>query len=141
MKLCVLLPLLVTSLFTPTSAVSRQARKPSQATAVSVAKSPMWTEADKRQLLAKAQRRDADAQSWLGAAYAQGWFGQADFQDGLKGLRKAAKSGNPDAQNELGQMYEDAEGVPQNYAQAASGMEQLRNTSRTSAVVVREEIT
>src|SRR5215467_6097985 len=56
---------------------------------------------------------------WLGTGYEQGWFGKADSQEALKWTRRAAKRGDPDAQNGLGQMYENGEGVPQNYAQAA----------------------
>ena len=56
---------------------------------------------------------------WLGAGYEQGWFGKADYQEAVKWLRRAAKRGDPDAQNNLGQMYENGEGVPQSYAQAA----------------------
>jgi tetratricopeptide (TPR) repeat protein len=56
---------------------------------------------------------------WLGTGYEQGWFGMADYQEALKWTRRAAKRGDPDAQNGLGQMYENGEGVPQNYAQAA----------------------
>ena len=56
---------------------------------------------------------------WLGTGYEQGWFGKADYQEALKWTRRAAKRGDPDAQNGLGQMYENGEGVPQNYAQAA----------------------
>jgi len=37
----------------------------------------------------------------------------------MKWLQRAAKHGNPDAQNNLGQMYEDGEGVPKNYVLAA----------------------
>lgn len=119
MKLCALLLLLVAPPFAHTPAVSRQVPESSQADVASVPKSQMWTEADERKLLAKAQRGDVDAQSWLGTFYEQGWFGKPDFQEALKWLRRAAKCGNADAQNELGQMYEDGEGVRQNYAQAA----------------------
>ena len=56
---------------------------------------------------------------WLGAGYEQGWFGKADYQEALKWTRRAAKRGDPDAQNGLGKMYENGEAVPQNYAQAA----------------------
>lgn len=119
MKLCVLFLLFVTPLFAPTPVVSRQVPKSSQADVASVSKSQMWTEADEKKLLAKAQRGDVDAQSWLGTFYEQGWFGKADIQEALKWLRRAAKRGNADAQNELGQMYEHGEGVLRNYAQAA----------------------
>ena len=60
---------------------------------------------DKQTLLAKAQQGDVSAQFWLGTGYEQGWFGKADC--------------NPDAQNCLGQMYEDGEGAPQNDVLAA----------------------
>ena len=56
---------------------------------------------------------------WLGAAYEQGWFGKANFHEALKWFRKAAAQGDPDAQNALGQMYSDGEGVRQDCAEAA----------------------
>ena len=56
---------------------------------------------------------------WLGATYEQAWFGKTDFQAALKWYRKAGAQGDADAQNNLGQMYEDGEGVQQNYALAA----------------------
>ena len=56
---------------------------------------------------------------WLGAAYEQGWFGNTNFHKALKWFRKAAAQGDPDAQNSLGQMYQDGEGVQQNCTEAA----------------------
>jgi len=56
---------------------------------------------------------------WLASAYEQGWFGKANFSEALKWFRRSAQQGNPDAQNSLGQMYEDGEGVIQNYSLAA----------------------
>jgi TPR repeat protein len=64
-----------------------------------------WTEGERTELLTKAQRRDADSQMWLAAAYEQGRFGERNFSEA--------------AQNALGQMYEDGEGVKQNYVIAA----------------------
>lgn len=119
MKLHVLLSLFVVPLAAPTLVVGQQTSRSMQAAPASTSQSSRWTEADKKALLARAQRGDTDAQSWLGTFYRQGWFGKADFQEALKWLRRAAKRGNADAQNELGQMYEDGEGVRQNYAQAA----------------------
>ena len=55
---------------------------------------------------------------WLACAYEQAWFGKTNFPEALKWFRKSAEQGNPDAQNELGQMYENGEGVTQNYALA-----------------------
>ena len=54
----------------------------------------------------KAQQGDAGSQMWLGCAYEQGWFGKTDFAEALKWFRKSAATGNADAQNELGRMYE-----------------------------------
>lgn len=119
MKPHVLLSLFVVPLAAPTLVVSQQIPPSMQATAAAASQSSKWTEGDKKVLLAKAQRGDADAQFWLGAAYEQGWFGKADFQEALVWLQSAARRGNADAQNALGQMYEDGEGLQQNYAQAA----------------------
>jgi TPR repeat protein len=69
------------------------------------------TEADRMQLLARAERGDKHAQMWLGASYEQGRFGKTDFQEALKWFRKAVAQGDPDAQVSLGQMYEDGERV------------------------------
>ncbi len=100
-------------------AIPQQASSTQKAPLQSKSKSPKWTEADEKGLLAKAQLGGADAQMWLGAAYEQGWFGNANFTEALKWFRKSAEQGNPDAQNSLGQMYEDGEGVIQNYSLAA----------------------
>src|SRR5882724_1308927 len=78
-----------------------------------------WTEGAWKDLLARPEGGDADAQSWLGAGYEQGWFGKADFQEAFKWLSKAAAQGDPDAQNGLGQMYGNGEGMRQDYVQAA----------------------
>jgi TPR repeat protein len=119
MKRPVLLSLLIIPLFAPFAVAVRRTPHSTQAASVSTYQRPKRTEADKKALLAKAQRGDARAQFWLGAGYEQGWFGNADFQEALKWLRRAAKHGDPDAQNALGQMYEDGEGVQQNYSLAA----------------------
>ena len=59
------------------------------------------------------------SQMWLGAAYEQGWFGKPNFHEALKWFRKAAAQGDPDAQNSLGQMFQDGEGVRQSCIEAA----------------------
>lgn len=115
MKLQVLLWLFVVPLVAPTLVVSQQTPRSMEAASASAFQSSWWTEADKKALMAKAQRGDTDAQFWLGVAYEQGWFGKADFQEALVWLRSAAGRGNTDAQNSLGQMYEDGEGLQQNY--------------------------
>jgi len=78
-----------------------------------------WTEGHRKDLLDKAEGGDAGAQFWLGAGYEQGWFGQPNFQQALKWVGRAAAQGNPDAENNLGQMYADGEGVQQDYVLAA----------------------
>ncbi len=59
------------------------------------------------------------SQMWLGAAYEQGWFGKPNFHEALKWFRKAAAQSDPDAQNALGQMFQDGEGVRQSCTEAA----------------------
>jgi hypothetical protein len=81
--------------------------------------SPKWTRADEVTLLAKAQRGDSSTQMWLASAYEQGWFGAINYPEALKWFRRSAEQGDPDAQNSLGQIYENGEGVTQNYALAA----------------------
>jgi hypothetical protein len=56
---------------------------------------------------------------WLATAYEQGWFGERNVAEALKWFRKSAAKGNPDAQDSLGQMYEDGEGVKHSYVLAA----------------------
>jgi TPR repeat protein len=65
------------------------------------------------------ERECSEAQFWLGVAYEQDWFGTVDHQEALKWYWRAAEGGDPDAQVELGQRYEDGEGVEQNYKLAA----------------------
>ena len=120
MRRHVLLRLLFTALWIPSTVAAPQTPHSTQAASASTSQRPKWTEANKKALLTKAQHGDAGAQFWLGTGYEQGWFGKTDFQEALKCLRSAAKRGDPDAQNALGQMYGDGEGVPQNYAQAAN---------------------
>jgi TPR repeat protein len=57
---------------------------------------------------------------WLGVFYEQGQNGvEPDYSQAFKWLSMAAKQGQPDAQVALGQMYENGEGVPKDYALAA----------------------
>jgi hypothetical protein len=115
----ILLSLSAFFLVVPLTFSTPQATKSEQA---GVKKNPpeqRWKDYDRRQLLAKAQRGDAGAQSWLAAGYEQGWFGQPNIPEALKWCRKSAAKGNQDAQNELGRMYEDGEGVQQSYILAA----------------------
>jgi TPR repeat protein len=112
--------ILILSVLLPwASALPQTANSTQQAALKSKSKSPQWTEADERALLAKAQRGDASSQMWLACAYEQGWFGRTNFPEALKWFRNSAEQGDPDAQNSLGQMYEDGEGVPRNYSLAA----------------------
>jgi len=101
------------------SLAGSQATHSTQATSAATSQNPKWTEADRKALLAKAQRGDTGSQFWLGTGYEQGWFGKTDFQEALKWFRRAAAHDNADAQNSLGQMYEHGEGVEQNHILAA----------------------
>jgi len=57
---------------------------------------------------------------WLGVFYEAGRDGlKRDYVEALKWLSTAAKQDQPDAQVTLGQMYENGEGVPQDYELAA----------------------
>lgn len=103
----------------PFTLCASQARTPTQAGVKRNWTEPRWTENDRRELLAKAERGDADSQFWLAAGYEQGWFGEKNIPVALKWCRKSAAMGNQDAQNELGRMYEDGEGVKQNFVLAA----------------------
>jgi hypothetical protein len=101
-------------------AAAFQTPQPTQGKA-STSPPPIWTEAERKATLAKAQHGDRGAQKWLGAAYEQGWLGKRNFHQALKWFRRAAAQGDPDAQASLGQMYEDGVGVRQNYSLAARG--------------------
>jgi uncharacterized protein len=62
----------------------------------------------------------SDVQFWFGVAFEQHlWFGVTDKQEALKWFKQAAEGGNPDAEVELGDHYQDGDGVEQNYALAA----------------------
>lgn len=114
-----ILPFLIPALVAPVSLDARQVSNSQQPAVKRLVPEPQWTEDDRKQLLAKAERGDAGSQMWLAAAYEQGWFGMTNIPEALKWYRKSAAKGNPDAQNELGQMYEDGEGVKQDYVLAA----------------------
>ena len=59
------------------------------------------------------------AQDILGQAYQYGWDGLAtNFAEAVSYYRKAADSGYRDAQDHLGDMYKNGEGVPQNHEEA-----------------------
>lgn len=119
MRECVMLSLFVFLLIVPLTFCTLQAATSNQAGVKGNAPEPKWTDDDRRQLLAKARRGDADAQFWLAAGYEQGSFGEPNIPEALKWCRKSAAKGNQDAQNELGRMYEDGEGVKQNFGVAA----------------------
>ena len=106
-------------LVVPAMSSASQTSVSTQAASKSTSTQRSWTEADRKELLTKARRGDAGSQMWLAAAYEQGWFGKKDIPEALKWYRKSAKRGNADAQNELGRMYEEGEGIKQNYVLAA----------------------
>jgi TPR repeat protein len=57
------------------------------------AKRTQCTEDDRKELLAKAQRGDANSEMWLAAAYEQGRFGERNYSEALKWFRKSAAKG------------------------------------------------
>jgi TPR repeat protein len=100
--------ILVLSMLVPcTSALPQAVNSARQLALNSTSQSPEWTEADERAYLEKALQGDAGSQMWLACGYEQGWFGKTNFPEALKWFRKSAEQGNPDAQNELGRMYEE----------------------------------
>jgi len=138
MKRCILFPSIIIPLVAPLLVAAPQTSHSMQPASASISQRSKWTEADRKALLARARHGDAGAQFWLGTGFEQGWFGKVNFKEALKWLRKAAAHGNPDAQVTLGQMYENGEGVPQNYEQAANGIERQLSTPRIWAGQVRE---
>ena len=91
-------------------------------------------------MLLAAEQGDAEAQFWLGVAYERNWFGTTDVKEAVKWYRKAAEGGNPDAQVELGQKYEDAEGVEQNLSSPPNGIEKRQSTFQTWVAQAKEGI-
>lgn len=57
------------------------------------------------------------AQYWLGGYYR--WEGSEDVYEALKWLRRAAEQGHAYAQLDLGAMYDEGDGVTQDYSEAA----------------------
>jgi Sel1 repeat-containing protein len=82
--------------------------------------------ADLLNLIAAAQKGDADAQYNLGGIYQSGVGATSggghgvrqDSAEALKWFRKAAEQGDLRAQHSLGFMYSVGQGVPQNYVEA-----------------------
>ena len=130
---------LVAFWLSPSIPVAVPQTTPPQAAATSLSQQPKWTEADRKKLLAKAQRGDRGSQMWLGAAYEQGWFGKPNFHEALKWFRKAAAQGDPDAQPLWAKRVRMAKVFDRIVQTLPNGIEWRRNTSRTSAEPVREE--
>jgi hypothetical protein len=80
MKSRTLFSLLAITIFTSTSLARTQ--DPQTIRPATIFSSQM--EADRKQLLTKAERGEKHAQMWLGAFYEQGRFGKTDFQEALK---------------------------------------------------------
>jgi TPR repeat protein len=75
---------------------------------------------DFARLQTEAEHGNVKAQFWVGAAYESGRDGVGqDFAQAHAWLTKSAKQGNADAENLLGKMYENGEGVSQDYVKAA----------------------
>ncbi len=64
-----------------------------------------------KQLEVRAKQGDVDAQYELGSMYHKGERVLKDFQKALKWFKKAASGGHPAAQNELGMIYANGEGL------------------------------
>jgi len=71
-----------------------------------------------KELRARAEQGDADAQSNLGLKYYNGRDVPRDYAEALLWFRRAAEQGNASGQNSLGWMYMNGKGVPQDYAEA-----------------------
>jgi len=75
--------------------------------------------ADLSELVEKANKGDAEAQTALAERYQKGEGVPKNDAEAAKWYRKAAEQGVPDAQYTLGKMYGDGDGVPKNGAEAA----------------------
>ena len=58
------------------------------------------------------------APAWAGLDEAEAAYGRADYATALREFRRLAEQGNAKAQNTLGLMYGEGQGVPQDYAKA-----------------------
>ncbi|MBI4024734.1 MAG: sel1 repeat family protein [Verrucomicrobia bacterium] len=71
-----------------------------------------------REVKAKAEKGDAEAQSILGTMYQNGWGIKKNLQEAVKWYGKAAAQGNPTGQRMLGRMHEFGCGVARNDGEA-----------------------
>jgi Sel1 repeat len=93
------------------------------------------TEAEFEELTAAAQGGDAKAQYNLGMLYHNGG-GKAhprDYEEAMKWLRMSADQGNVEAEDRVGLMYYDGEGVPQDYLEAVRWYKAAANKGNAHA--------
>jgi Sel1 repeat len=93
------------------------------------------TEAEFEELTAAAQSGDAKAQYNLGMLYHNGG-GKAhprDYEGAMKWLRMSADQGNVEAEDRVGLMYYDGEGVPQDYTEAVRWYKAAANKGNAHA--------
>ena len=57
--------------------------------------------------------------AWAGYAEGVAAFERGDYATALREFRPLAKQGDPEAQVQLGGMYQDGRGVPRDYVEAA----------------------
>jgi uncharacterized protein len=60
---------------------------------------------------------------------------RADYETAAKEVRKSAEGGNATAQNRLGLLYDEGQGVPQNYGQAKQWFEKAAEKGHAGAQV------
>jgi len=83
------------------------------------ASAPASPQTEFQQQMALALKGDATAQWFVGYSYDEGLSGQAiDKKEAVKWYRLAADQGNADAQLFLGGMYNEGQGVLQDYKEA-----------------------
>lgn len=71
-----------------------------------------------KELVAKAEQGDANAQDTLAARYEYGNGVEQSYEEAVKWYRKAAEQKHPDALFRLAHCYEYGNGVEQSYAEA-----------------------
>ena len=86
-----------------------------------------------KELRARAEQGDADAQSNLGLKYYNGRDVPRDYAEALHWFRRAAEQGNASGQNSLGWMYMNGKGVPQDHTEAVRWYRKAAKQGNASA--------
>ena len=95
--------------------------------------SDLTTPSHFKEIKAKAEAGDAEAQYNLGVMYGSGQGVEQDFKEAVKWYQKAAEQGLAGAQNTLGIMYQKGDGVEQDFKEAAKWYQKAADQGLASA--------